>query len=658
MPKPVFAHARWLWRPINYRTFTLGAIQLVNKKDADNFTFLDSQSLKILAQTYGEALYNSKRNERNQKGKFDYLLKNFLITQKELDRAFLEAGRRDLPIETHLMTSCGISREEIGKSIAEFYGVPFISFDAELPVPATLFSRLNPSFMKKSCWVPMGEEDDAIVVAIENPKSIQRIDEIKNCFAGKRIRFKVSLKEDIVKFIDHFSFSVSTSEMKAPPAGSLAKLMKKNIGELSTKDLPTFMLDSEPDAPENLEAVVIQEDSEVAKLVNKMIRDAHTRGASDIHIETQPGKVDTKVRFRIDGTCVEYPPISWEHKNTVVSRIKIMSDLDIAERRKPQDGKIKFKRFGGLDIELRVATIPTQGRVETIALRILADSKPLPLDGMGFSDRNYEAFTKNIVMPYGIIFVCGPTGSGKTTTLHSALGHINRPETKIWTAEDPIEITQEGLSQVQVQPKIGFDFAAALRAFLRADPDVIMVGEMRDKETAQIGIEASLTGHLVFSTLHTNSAPESITRLLNMGMEPFNFADAILCVLAQRLVPTLCPACKRAYQPAAEEIRELERLYGADDFEERCLATTGEDLRLYQPNGCEECNYTGYRGRMGVHELLDGTGAMKKLIETRSKVEDIRTQAIADGMRTLKQDGITKIFQGHTDIRQVRRVCA
>ena len=276
---------------------------------------------------------------------------------------------------------------------------------------------------------------------------------------------------------------------------------------------------------------------------------------------------------------------------------------------------------------------------------------------MGFSESNYNNFLSVINKPYGIIFVCGPTGSGKTTTLHSALSFINKTETKIWTAEDPVEITQKGLRQVQVKPKIGFDFAAAMRAFLRADPDVIMVGEMRDKETTSIGIEASLTGHLVFSTLHTNSAPESITRLLDMGMDPFNFADAILCIMAQRLVRTLCKDCKKAYHPTQSEYDELVREYGPAEFEQNVKTPYTDDLTLYKPEGCELCSGTGYRGRMGIHELLMGTDTMKRLIQSKAKMEDIRDQAIADGMTTLKQDGVEKVFQGHTDLLQVRKVC-
>jgi type II secretory ATPase GspE/PulE/Tfp pilus assembly ATPase PilB-like protein len=302
-----------------------------------------------------------------------------------------------------------------------------------------------------------------------------------------------------------------------------------------------------------------------------------------------------------------------------------------------------------------VATIPTVGGEEDVVMRILAAGEPIPLEAMGLSDRNYELLIKLITQPYGIVLVVGPTGSGKTTTLHAALNYINKPDTKIWTAEDPVEITQRGLRQVQVLPKIGFNFAAAMRSFLRADPDVIMVGEMRDEETVSTGIEASLTGHLVFSTLHTNSAPETITRLLDMGMDPFNFADALLGVLAQRLVRTLCKDCKESYHPDREEYDNLVRTY-AGDFDALGFPYT-EDLTLYRANGCDRCNNSGYRGRTGIVELLDGTDEMCALIQGKAKMEELRVQAVKDGMTTLMQDGIRKVFTGVTDIQQVRKVC-
>jgi type II secretory ATPase GspE/PulE/Tfp pilus assembly ATPase PilB-like protein len=332
-----------------------------------------------------------------------------------------------------------------------------------------------------------------------------------------------------------------------------------------------------------------------------------------------------------------------------------MSDLDISERRKPQDGKIKFKKFAPLDIELRVATIPTVGGEEDVVMRILAAGEPISLDAMGMSERNHDKLISMITKPYGIVLVVGPTGSGKTTTLHSALAYINKPETKIWTAEDPVEITQRGLRQVQVQPKIGFDFAAAMRSFLRADPDVIMVGEMRDHETVATGIEASLTGHLVFSTLHTNSAPETITRLLDMGMDPFNFADALLGVLAQRLVRTLCKECKESYHPKQDEYDNLVRVYDGDF--DALGYPYNDDLKLYKAKGCDKCNNTGYKGRTGLVELLDGTDKMKGLIQEKATMENLRKQAVADGMTTLMQDGIRKVLLGITDLQQVRKVC-
>jgi type II secretory ATPase GspE/PulE/Tfp pilus assembly ATPase PilB-like protein len=304
-----------------------------------------------------------------------------------------------------------------------------------------------------------------------------------------------------------------------------------------------------------------------------------------------------------------------------------------------------------------VATVPTAGRMEDVVMRILSAGEPIPLANMGFSKNNYDNFINIITQPYGIIFVCGPTGSGKTTTLHSALAYINKTETKIWTAEDPVEITQRGLRQVQVLPKIGYDFAAAMRSFLRADPDVIMVGEMRDKETTSIGIEASLTGHLVFSTLHTNSAPESITRLLDMGMDPFNFADAILGILAQRLARTLCKDCKKSYPMSKNEYDEMVREYGAKEFEKKVKIPYTNKLTLNKPEGCIKCNNSGYLGRMALHELLIGTEEMKRLIQNNSPMDALRKQAIKDGMLTLKQDGIEKIFSGNCNLLQVRKVC-
>jgi len=290
-----------------------------------------------------------------------------------------------------------------------------------------------------------------------------------------------------------------------------------------------------------------------------------------------------------------------------------------------------------------------------VVMRLLAASKPLPLERMGFSESNLARFKEIVQKPYGICLVVGPTGSGKTTTLHSALGFINTEDMKIWTAEDPVEITQKGLRQVQVQPKIDFTFAAAMRSFLRADPDVIMVGEMRDHETAATGIEASLTGHLVFSTLHTNSAPETITRLLDMNIDPFNFADALLGIMAQRLIRLLCPKCKEAYHPTPEDFEELIEVYGHEWFPQLGIKYS-DDFTLYRPKGCAACNNTGYKGRMGVHELLVGTDDLKRAVQRRATIEELRHLAMEQGMRTLMQDALEKALRGLTDVKQARAI--
>lgn len=621
--------------PIIFQKFLLGAVQLINRKDGGSFTKEDEHSVKELSKILGIAVYNQKRIAKVKATKFDYLLANNILTQKELNNAIADARKRKEPIESVLMRDLKISKKDLGKSLGDFYKVPFVEYKDNVPIPGELLSGLKVPFMRNNVWVPLRTEGDKIVILVDDPNDLQKIDQIKVLFTGKKLKFSMALKKDILDFINLF-----TQDEK----------------EMADIDNILSQLQEETEEIEEAEGTVGEEDSAVVQLVNKIILDAYARGASDIHIEPYTGKQPTNVRIRVDGACSIYQTVPFSYKNAVISRIKIMADLDIAERRKPQDGKIKFKKYGGKDIELRVATVPTQGGLEDIVMRILAAGEPIPLKKMGFSKSNYDNFISVITKPYGIIFVCGPTGSGKTTTLHSALGYINKTETKIWTAEDPVEITQAGLRQVQVKPKIGFNFAAAMRAFLRADPDVIMVGEMRDKETTSIGIEASLTGHLVFSTLHTNSAPESITRLLDMGMDPFNFADAILCILAQRLVRTLCKDCKKPYNPSKEEYDELVREHGEEKFEKIINIPYSKDLMLNKPDGCDACHNTGYRGRMGLHELLMGTDVMKKMIQSNAKMEDLRNQAIKDGMTTLRQDGIAKVFSGNCDFLEVRKV--
>jgi type II secretory ATPase GspE/PulE/Tfp pilus assembly ATPase PilB-like protein len=639
--KTGFKTVQVLAAPISYNKYLLGVIQLMNKRNGSPFAAEDHTYVQEISKALGIAFFNNQKlAQRRRPTKFDYLITNNIITDKDLEQAISAARKAKKPVESVLISDLHVSKEDIGKSLAAYYKTRFIPYDDKMVIPGEVLKGLRAGFLKSNVFVPVSLSGDKVGIAMENPDYLPARDTIRRLIPGRDFEYCVALRDDIFKMIEHF-FDVKRSELMNDSGGSIEDI----LGQLEASD------ESYDDELER----VSEEDGVIVQLVNKMIIDAYNRNASDIHVEPRSGKAHAHIRYRIDGACQLYQTIPFTYKRAVVSRLKIMADLDISERRLPQDGKIKFKRYAPLDIELRVATVPTAGGNEDVVLRLLATGEPIPLDRMGMSQRNYDAFINMITKPYGIVLVVGPTGSGKTTTLHAALRYINRPETKIWTAEDPVEISQEGLRQVQVHPKIGFDFATAMRAFLRADPDVIMVGEMRDHETVSMGIEASLTGHLVFSTLHTNSAPETITRLLDMGMDPFNFADALLGVLAQRLVRTLCKDCKEKYHPTKDEFDTLSRSYEGD-FESLGYQY-GDDFVLHAAKGCSQCGNVGYRGRTGIHELLVGTDEIKSLIQGRAKMEEIRGQAIKDGMTTLMQDGIRKTLLGETDLMQVRKVC-
>ncbi len=573
----------------------------------------------------------------NKYGRFFYLIREGILTEEQLERARDIARSAKKSIEEILLTQFGIEKSDLGKSLAEYFRTDFVEFnELEVGTAPSAIKGIKEQFFRSNNCIPIKEEFGTLIVAIDNPHDLIKIDNIRRAIKARDFKFVVALKEDIDKFIDYF-FGKYTVPGADEDVFEQLEIVEEDLVE------------------EEEETLIDDADSIVVQMANKIIEEAFIKRASDIHIESLTGKRGALVRLRIDGELMRYQNIPFTYKRALVSRIKIMANLDIAEKRLPQDGKIKFKTRGGKIIELRVATLPTTENNEDIVLRILASSEAMPLDKIGLREENLKNLRKMVEMPYGLILVVGPTGSGKTTTLHAALGYINRPEKKIWTAEDPVEIVQEGLRQVQVHPAIGLTFARVLRAFLRADPDVIMVGETRDEETANTVIEASLTGHLVFSTLHTNTAPETVTRLLGMGMDPFNFADALLCVLAQRLVKCLCPKCKEAYEATKEDLEELLFEYG--HHPSKPLQLDEGPIILYRPKGCPYCNNTGYKGRMAIHELLLADDEMKKLIQGKRPVHEIKEQALQNGMLTLKQDGILKVLAGATDLKQVRAAC-
>jgi type II secretory ATPase GspE/PulE/Tfp pilus assembly ATPase PilB-like protein len=629
--------------PILFEKYLLGVLQLINKRGGGTFSARDEEAAEELSKILGIAFYNQHRAARSNKpSKFGLLVDKGLLSEKDIENAVGSARVNQMDVTRILLEDFKISKEELLGALAHFYNCSAVDLDGRT-MPADLKERLAPEFLKKNMCAPVEKKEGTLLVAVEDPYDLTRLDAIKAVNVAPRHDFVVALRGDIVDYING-SYGLGTLSAEEQDLGRI-------ITQLGSGDEEEM----EGDAAEALAAEIDETDSGIVKLCNQIIIDAYNRGASDVHVEPYGKTAPTQVRLRIDGECTKYLEIPAPHRNAVVQRLKIMARLDIAEKRKPQDGKIRFRGPMGT-IELRVATIPTSGGNEDVVMRLLAAAKPLPLERMGFSERNIVEFKKILQKPYGICLVVGPTGSGKTTTLHSGLGHINTVDMKIWTAEDPVEITQPGLRQVQVHPKIDFTFANAMRAFLRADPDVIMVGEMRDHETAATGVEASLTGHLVLSTLHTNSAPETITRLLDMEIDPFNFADALLGILAQRLVRTLCKDCKEAYAPSQEEFAELMESYGLEHWDKLGLRYSPE-FRLYRPKGCAKCGGSGYKGRMGLHELLVGTDTIKRLIQRRDPVEQIRNQAMAEGMTTLLQDGIMKVVHGHTDFQQVRAVC-
>lgn len=566
----------------------------------------------------------------------DSLVYRGILSQADLDHAVEDAKEGAQDLEALLLDRYHVQKEILGDALSSYYQCPYLPYDERTVIDTDLLKTLNHDYLKKNLWLPIARHGQRLDVLTHDPHDLEKGWDVRRSFPGMSIRYTVGLRRDIEQFLQAVTGPGASS--------SIGTILSDLVQDIPLEPTSEF----QPSA-------VDENDSAIVRLANHLITEADRLGASDLHIEPFADKKETVIRFRIDGTCFTYMRVPAGYRRALVSRIKIMANLDIAERRKPQDGKIRFKLGAQREIELRVATLPTAGGNEDAVLRLLTAKEPMPLEAMEFAPEVLHTIKMLAEKPHGIILCVGPTGSGKTTTLHAILRHINTDERKIWTAEDPIEITQDGLRQVQVHQKIGLSFAMAMRAFLRADPDVIMIGEMRDKETADIAIEASLTGHLVLSTLHTNSAVETVIRLLDLGCDPFNFADAMLGVLATRLCKRICAQCKEAYHPSRKEFDELVEGYGTR-FWKPLTMQYSEQLTLYRARGCEACRHTGFKGRVPLHELLLGTEDMKQLIQGKARTAEMLPKAIESGMVTLLQDGILKTLQGLTTYRNVRAV--
>lgn len=585
------------------------------------------------------------------------------IDQDQLNQALeKQKTERSVPLGQLLLSMGFLTRRELNTALARKMGYPVVDV-LHFPIEASALQKIPLAMAQRLAIMPLLLRDNLLVVAALDPTRRDMIEELEFLLQtrvittlGDELQIEQAQTETYEKFGLQASVSKNPAAAQAPtpPQASTSELLESM--ELQQND------------DEAAEKQIEQSDNSLVRLINTMIIEAHTRGVSDIHIETHPGRTKARIRFRKDGVMSPYLELPHTYRAALTARLKIMADLDISERRKPQDGKIEFSKFSARHkLELRVATIPTYGGLEDVVMRLLSSAKPIAMEKLNLSPANLTHLRQAVSRPYGMVLCVGPTGSGKTTTLHSVLGYLNTPQRKIWTAEDPIEITQPDLRQVQVNPKIGWTFAKALRSFLRADPDVIMVGEIRDKETAQIAIEASLTGHLVLSTLHTNSAPETVTRLIDMGMDPFNFADSLLAVLAQRLTRRWCFQC-RTDEPASEIItNELLDDYlhafpselrpTRESVRQAWITEFGRDgvLMHYHSSGCSHCQNTGMVGRVGLHELMIITPGLRRLIQTGARSEQMQHEAMQQGhLLTLRQDGIRKVLAGLTSIEEVR----
>jgi type II secretory ATPase GspE/PulE/Tfp pilus assembly ATPase PilB-like protein len=565
----------------------------------------------------------------------DILIASKLITQEQLEDAIAQQTReKNKKIGALLIERNHITADQLLSALAIKFQLEFVNLNEMEPTPAALTS-LPFQLVSQMQIMPLADHGDHLLIATSKPAEHAELGDTLRFITNRRIKFVVAPSDQITAAIDKY---YTRDDQK----------VEDIIGEM-TEDIIGI--------EETFETADIDEtDSKIIKLINKILIDAYNKDASDIHLEPGSGSEPLTVRYRVDGLCHKSHEVPPTYKRAMLSRIKIMSNLDITERRKPQSGKIII-RYRDKKVEYRVETTPTVGGNEDAVLRVLAKSKPIPIDEIGLSARDQKIFKEMVSRPSGVILCVGPTGSGKTTTLHSALSYINTPERKIWTAEDPVEITQKGLRQVQVNPKIGFTFEEALRSFLRSDPDVIMIGEMRDRETAKTAIEASLTGHVVFSTLHTNNAPETLVRLVEMGLDPIGFSDALNAVIAQRLVRMLCNKCKKNFKPNKTEYEELKASYGPEWFEKHKMDKFYEKATLKQKVGCKDCDQLGYRGRTAIYEMLQNTDEIKHGIKEKATTDELRMMALENGMRTLRMAGIEKIFEGITDLSEILRVC-
>jgi type IV pilus assembly protein PilB len=592
-------------------------IELSGAPPADVAPTADRRATGRPGETHGEGRVGiTSPTRRGSSSRFltDVIVDMGLVARARVDEAIAASRSSGTTPERVLVDEGALSNDGLARALAERYGLDHLDLGV-FQVDMGAANLVTTAAAKRYQAVPVAYVDKrTLLVAMTDPSNVLAVDDIA-IMTGYEVRVAVAAPEDIVALIsrlDRLDDAVAGAELT----------------------------ESEAEAQEVVDLHETDDDAPVIKLVNQIVAQAVEQGASDVHI-TPDGK-ETRVRFRVDGVLSDVTTVPKRMGPGVVSRVKIMSELDISERRLPQDGRVGLT-VDGRHVDLRVVTLPSV-HGESIVMRILdKDSVVMKLEKLGMGDEDRERFEHAFHQTHGAVLVTGPPGSGKSTSLYAALQALNTPEKNIITVEDPVEYQVEGITQVQVSPKAGLTFATGLRAMVRADPDVIMVGEIRDHETAQIAVESALTGHLVLSTLHTNDAPSAITRLIEMGIEPFLVASALDCVLAQRLVRTLCSHCKQRTIISAEVLRQ-------NGY--KALV----DLEAYEPKGCRRCGGSGYRGRAGIYEVMSVTPEIRRLALERRSSEELRDAAIQQGMRQLRDDGIDKVRQGRTSIAELSRV--
>ncbi len=658
--------------PIVQDNTLIGVFQLINKKDDTDFTSKDQDGANKLAELLATAFFTHGNFAKQAPPKYESLLAQKLLSRKELEQGLAKATELGEDPETVLMSDFQIPKQRMGELMAEFYSTSFADLEKIDNNPKELFQGINIEYFENEELVPLSLNNGKLIVALKNIEDQTLTSTIrKQVPKVKQVELAFAFQEDIRSFwkrtkAKYLSVEKSVGEKQQERIDtSIFDLLHEGQPqeEVTEKRVTVVERVAEPEKDiENRGDIRVENiddinEPHVVQLVEKVIERGYSTQASYIHIEPYGLDENGEVRYRIDGACSNPLRLSQQYVGKVVDRIKFLASLKRDERTRPQVGKVKFTTSKGKEIELRVATIPTANSKEDIVLSILPAAKSLVSLDKLMPFRLLQPFKEIIEQQQGIILVVGPNASGKTTTLHSALAHINTTEKKIWTAEYPVEIQQRRVRQVQVDPLMNYTYADALRAFLRADPDVIMIGDMQDPQTAVMAVDTALNGHLLLSSLPANSAAEGIIQCLNMGLDPTHLATALHGVLAQRLVRTLCEHCKEPYHPGRDEYDLLFESYGVSFFD-HINVMYSDDLVFHRANGCSKCNNSGYHGKTGLYELLILNPTIRKLIMKRAPLGEITEEAMVNDMTLLLQEGIQLIFEGTTDCRELMSVCS